>query len=143
MWSIVWEGCLPGGVCWGKGVFPTHPFTPVYKWVPHNAIIQESHFVSLPLCLLLYTTIECIVYWLFLCIGMRVDWLFKCSYNFDFLTQTTAHHTAYTKNLFSITANNFEYVSSLVILNLNLSFSFYNSIIYHKCENLLFIQNSI
>jgi hypothetical protein len=49
MWSIVWEGCLPGGVCWGKGVSPTHSFTPVYKWVSHNTIIQESHF-----CLFFY-----------------------------------------------------------------------------------------
>jgi hypothetical protein len=50
MWSIVWEGCFPGGVCWGKGVSPTHPFTPVYKWVFYNAIIQESH-LCLFLCL--------------------------------------------------------------------------------------------
>jgi hypothetical protein len=25
--NCVWEGCIPGGVCWGRGVSPAHPFS--------------------------------------------------------------------------------------------------------------------
>ena len=54
MWSIVWERCLPWGVCWGRGVSPTHPFTmyisgsPKLQW--NEWIIWTLH-VSLLLSL--------------------------------------------------------------------------------------------